>query len=67
MSDGTWWVKALGIGGLVLGAVGIAALVVGGEGETGGTVPPDEIEGDDDGDDDELEVEPETVPGIFQK
>lgn len=67
MSDGTFWVKAFGIGALALGAVGIAALVVGGDGsEDGGTIPPDEIEGEDDDDgDDDLPVE--TVPGIFQK
>lgn len=67
MSDGTTWVKALGLAALGLGIVGVAALVVGGDGEASGTVPPDEIEGDDDEDDDVIEVEPETVPGVFQK
>jgi hypothetical protein len=62
------WAKVVGVGALVAGAAGIAALVM--QDDESGTVPPDEIEEDDDleNDDAELLVESEeTVPGIFKK
>lgn len=61
------WAKWVGLGALALGGVGIAALAMQNDDE-GGTTPPNEIEGDDDLDDeDELKVEPETVPDVFKR
>ena len=66
------WAKVLGVGALLAGAAGIAAVVMNesDEGE-GDTIPPDEIEGEDDLDEDDdtipVDEDAETVPGIFQK
>lgn len=68
MSSPTW-AKVLGVGALVAGAAGIAALAMQDDAESG-TIPPDEIEEDDDledGDDELLVEDVETVPGIFKK
>jgi len=65
------WAKVVGVGALLAGAAGIAAVVMSeSDGDDGGTIPPDEIEGEDEleEDDDELLVdEDETIPGVFEK
>lgn len=66
--DARTWGKIIGLGALGLGVAGVAAVAMRDD-EDEGTIPPDEIEGEDDLDDEDdvIPVESETVPDVFKK